>query len=30
MGGGMWIWPVIGVLVVVLLVVAFNNQSKKQ
>ena len=29
MGGGMWIWTVIGVLVVVLLVVAINKQSKK-
>jgi uncharacterized membrane protein len=29
MGGGMWIWTVIGVLVVVLLVVMINKQSKK-
>jgi len=29
MGGGMWIWTVIGVLVVVLLVVAINKLSKK-
>ena len=29
MGGGMWIWMVIGVLVVVLLVVVINNLSKK-
>ena len=29
MGGGMWIWTVIGVLVVVLLVVVINKQSKK-
>jgi hypothetical protein len=29
MGGGMWIWTVIGVLLVVLLVVVINNQSKK-
>ena len=29
MGGGMWIWAVIGVLVVVLLVVVINNQRKK-
>ena len=29
MGGGMWLWTVIGVLVVVLLVVAINKQSKK-
>ena len=29
MGGGMWIWTVIGVLVVVLLVVLINKQSKK-
>ena len=30
MGGGMWIWAVIGVLLVVLLVVVINNVSKKQ
>jgi hypothetical protein len=29
MGGGMWLWTVIGVLVVVLLVVVINNLSKK-
>jgi hypothetical protein len=29
MGGGMWIWTVIGVLVVVLLVVVISNLSKK-
>ncbi len=29
MGGGMWIWTVIGVLVIVLLVVVIINQSKK-
>ena len=29
MGGGMWIWTVIGVLTVVLLVVVINNLSKK-
>ncbi len=29
MGGGMWIWTLIGVLVVVLLVVVINKQSKK-
>jgi uncharacterized membrane protein len=29
MGGGMWVWTVIGVLVVVLLVVVINKQSKK-
>ncbi len=28
-GGGMWIWTVIGVLVVVLLVVVINKLSKK-
>jgi hypothetical protein len=28
-GGGMWIWTVIGVLVVVLLVIAINKLSKK-
>jgi hypothetical protein len=27
--GGMWIWTVIGVLVVVLLVVVISKQSKK-
>jgi hypothetical protein len=27
MGGGMWLWTVIGVLVVVLLVVAINKMS---
>ena len=30
MGGGMWIWTMIGVLVVVLLVVAINNLSKNK
>ena len=29
MGGGMWLWTVIGVLVVVLLVVAINKVSRK-
>ena len=29
MGGGMWIWAVIGVPVVVLLVVVINKLSKK-
>jgi uncharacterized membrane protein len=29
MGGGMWIWTVIGVLVVVLLVVTISKLSKK-
>jgi hypothetical protein len=29
MGGGMWIYTVIGVLVVVLLVVAMNKVSQK-
>ena len=29
MGGGMWIWTVIAVLVVVLLGVAINKVSKK-
>jgi uncharacterized membrane protein len=29
MGGGMWIWTVIGVLVVVLLVIAINKLSNK-
>lgn len=29
MGGGMWIWPVIGVLVVILLVVAIVKLSRK-
>jgi uncharacterized membrane protein len=29
MGGGMWVWTVIGVLVVVLLVVAINRRSQK-
>jgi len=28
-GGGMWLWPVIGVLVVVLLVVVISKLSKK-
>jgi uncharacterized membrane protein len=30
MGGGMWIWTLIGVLVVVLLVVVINKQSNKK
>jgi Sec-independent protein translocase protein TatA len=30
MGGGMWIWTVIAVLVVVLLVVGINKLSRKQ
>lgn len=29
MGGGMWLWGLIGVLVVVLLVVLINKVSKK-
>ncbi len=29
MGGGMWIWTVIGVVVVVLLVVVIGKMSKK-
>ena len=29
MGGGMWIWTAIGVLVVVLLVVVIGRQSEK-
>lgn len=29
MGGGMWIWTVVGILVVILLVVVINNQNKK-
>jgi len=29
LGGGMWLWTVICVLVVVLLVVLFNRSSKK-
>jgi len=28
--GGMWFWPVIGVLLIVLLVVAIINQSKNK
>ncbi|MEO6874057.1 MAG: hypothetical protein ABI222_04475 [Opitutaceae bacterium] len=28
-GGGMWVWTVIGILVVVLLVVAISKLSKK-
>ena len=28
-GGGMWIWPLIGLVVIVLLVVVVINQSKK-
>lgn len=29
MGEGMWIWTVVGVLLIVLLIVVINNQSKK-
>jgi hypothetical protein len=29
MGGGMWIWSLVGALTVVLLLVLINNQSKK-
>lgn len=29
MGGGMWLWTVIGVLVVILLVVLINKVSNK-
>ncbi len=29
-GAGMWMWPVIGVLVVVLLVIVISKQLKKQ
>jgi len=29
MGGGMWLWTVVGVLVVILLVVVINKQFKK-
>jgi hypothetical protein len=29
MGGGMWLWTVIGILVVVLLVVTISKMSKK-
>ena len=29
MGGGMWIWPIIGVLVVVLLVVAIVRVARR-
>lgn len=29
MGGGMWVWTVIGVLIVVLLIVVISKQSKK-
>ena len=29
MGGGMWLWPVIGVLLIVLLIVVILKQSKK-
>ena len=28
-GGGMWLWTVVGILVVVLLVVVISKQSKK-
>jgi hypothetical protein len=29
MGGGMWVWTLIGLLVVVLLVVVINKQPRK-
>lgn len=29
MGGGIWLWTVIGVLVIVLVVVAINKLSRK-
>ena len=29
MGGGMWLWTLLGVLAVVLLAVSINNQSRK-
>jgi hypothetical protein len=29
LGGGMWLWTVIGVLVIVLLIVAINRFSRK-
>lgn len=29
MGGGMWIWPVISILLVVLMVVAISKLSRK-
>ncbi len=29
MGGGMWVWTVIGVLIVVLLIVVISKLSKK-
>ncbi len=29
MGGGMWLWTVIGILLIVFLVVAINKLSKK-
>ena len=29
MGGGMWLWTVVGVLLVVLLIVVIINQAKK-
>jgi len=29
MGGGMWIWPVIGILLVMLLIVAISKLSRK-
>jgi hypothetical protein len=29
MGGGMWVWTVVGVLVVVLLAVVIGKQSKQ-
>lgn len=30
MSGGMWFWPVIGVLLIVLLIVVIINQSKNK
>ncbi len=30
MGGGMWFWPVLGVLVVVLLIVVIKKLSNKK
>lgn len=29
MGGGMWVWTVIGVLIVVLLIIVISKLSKK-
>jgi len=28
-GGGMWVWPVVGVLLIVLLVIVISKASKK-